>query len=1142
MKTFNVQAAYNRNDFKRFLQDFLTEDFVPNEEELYFDFKNIAKGYNLGEANDLDLSVFEFIVNSSHDPRVTITKEVVALMKKYDSKSNALVAFYYPNSDQWRLSLITTDVEIKNGKISYLYSNPHRYSFLLGKDCKKHTPETMLFSKGPIKQRSENGKELDYTQDLISRFSLEVVNKEFYAQIYRLFEQLVSTDLKHPKASDNNQIKEHFAVRLIGRLIFCWFLKKKTRKDNSSLIPEGLLSLKALSGTQSYYHDKLEPLFFETLNKKKNVRIDKCATDLFKDIPFLNGGLFEPHDDDCYELGEFDQSKYFNTLTIPNKWFYDLFEVFETYNFTIDENTSIDMDLSVDPEILGRIFENLLASINPETQQSARNMTGSFYTPREIVDYMVTTSLRTYLKDKTDLNDQILDELFDVTKTPELTKQQKLDIFKSLTTLKALDPAVGSGAFPMGLLQKIMFILNEIDPDGEIYEEINLIPSTSLFQRNYGNKYKIIRDCIFGVDIQEMAIEIARLRFFLTLIVDEEADDPQPLPNLDFKFACANTLVPLPELDLFSTGDLLNMSIEKLKELRLRFFNSNAQDKDAIKKRFQEEQALILTNVWTQYERGNNKNLGSYADKLGFWNPFKTKSNPWFDPMWMFGVEEGFDIVIANPPYISTKGVSAEDKKIYESVFGFSDDTYNLFTFKGLSLVKQGGTLSYIIPKTFWTTQTKGNMRDLILSKTINYIFDTANPFETVMVDTCIIQVCNKSLPVGHKIAFLDGSHSLRNPIVYPSIEQRIYCNTQNNVIFKPTQLNMTIWEKYGNHVKKLYDTWWDKISTSKKIAQNASELEKYRKDLKPGDITLLGCITEGGQGLATANNGKYIAVRKSSKWAKNIYISRPKKLAEAIKKYPQIEKEIGNLTPDEFVTTKSEKEIALTFDSLKEKYGRDIFGQGYIYRLIDDSEMADVNSLSEDEKENGIVSTKNIYVPYDKGDKDGNRWYLETPFAIAWSRENVHFLKTDPKARYQGYSFFFKEGFCWNNILNPNARLLKCKLKLPTVNDVGSMSLMSIIDLVPNFYFVTLLNSNIIFDYYREFINCTVNIQINDIRQIPIIIPSKEDLSICRKYFDNIVEQKHRSNTNSNIAELERELDLFVCRLYSIYYSDDSI
>ncbi len=755
MKTFNVQDAYNRNDFKRFLQDFLTEDFVPNEEELYFDFKNIAKGYDLGESDDMDLSVFEFIVNSSHDPRVTITKEVVALMKKYNSKSNALVAFYYPNSDQWRLSLITTDVEIKNGKISYLYSNPHRYSFLLGKDCKKHTPETMLFAKGPIKQRSENGKELNYTQDLISRFSLEVVNKEFYAQIYRLFEQLVSTDLKHPKASDNNQIKEHFAVRLIGRLIFCWFLKKKTRKDNSSLIPEELLSLKALDGTTSYYHDKLEPLFFETLNKKRDVRIEKCATGLFKDIPFLNGGLFEPHDDDCYELGEFDQSRYFNTLTIPNKWFHDLFEVFETYNFTIDENTSVDMDLSVDPEILGRIFENLLASINPETQQSARNMTGSFYTPREIVDYMVTTSLRTYLKDKTDLNDQILDELFDVTKTPELTKQQKLDIFKSLTILKALDPAVGSGAFPMGLLQKIMFILNEIDPDGKIYEEINLIPNTSLLQRNYGNKYKIIRDCIFGVDIQEMAIEIARLRFFLTLIVDEEADNPQPLPNLDFKFACANTLISLPEAedDLFSRANL----IESLKNLRKEFFSTSAERKEQIKAEFRRIQELMSFQTFNakqtalfngeieQYKKNKSVQL-ELNDLLSdtYWNPFINKSTPWFDPMWMFGVEDGFDIVIANSPYIAlqaNKGVLGKMYKPYNfKTFNSMGDIYCLFYEKGMELLKQGGILTYITSNK-WMRAGYGEELRLFLSKYQPlYLIDLgAGVFENATVDTNIL-------------------------------------------------------------------------------------------------------------------------------------------------------------------------------------------------------------------------------------------------------------------------------------------------------------------------------------------------------------------------------------------------------------------
>ena len=851
MKTFNVQAAYNRNDFKRFLQDFLTEDFIPNEEELYFDFKNIAKGYNLGEADDMDLSVFEFIVNSSHDPRVTITKEVVALMKKYGSKSNALVAFYYPNSDQWRLSLITTDVvEIKNGKISYLYSNPHRYSFLLGKDCKKHTPETMLFSKGPIKQRSENGKELNYTQDLISRFSLEVVNKEFYAQIYRLFEQLVSTDLKHPKASNNNQIKEHFAVRLIGRLIFCWFLKKKTRKDNSSLIPEELLSLKALDGTTSYYHDKLEPLFFETLNKKRDVRIEKCATGLFKDIPFLNGGLFEPHDDDCYELGEFDQSRYFNTLTIPNKWFHDLFEVFETYNFTIDENTSVDMDLSVDPEILGRIFENLLASINPETQQSARNMTGSFYTPREIVDYMVTTSLRTYLKDKTDLNDQILDELFDVTKTPELTKQQKLDIFKSLTTLKALDPAVGSGAFPMGLLQKIMFILNEIDPDGKIYEEINLLPNTSLLQRNYGNKYKIIRDCIFGVDIQEMAIEIARLRFFLTLIVDEEADNPQPLPNLDFKFACANTLIPLPEAedDLFSRANL----IESLKNLRKEFFSTSAERKEQIKAEFRRIQELMSFQTFNakqtalfngeieQYKKNKSVQL-ELNDLLSdtYWNPFINKSTPWFDPMWMFGVEDGFDIVIANPPYINfskNKVLGAFYKFKKFETFNSKGDIYCLFYEKGLNLLKQNGILTYITSNKWMRGDYGKDLRTFLSKYQPLYLIDLgAGVFENATVDTNIL-VMKKGTYTRPTLAQLHGNNKQINISGKQWLENTFDSNSW--VILSPIEQSIKAKiEKYGTPLRD-----WD-IKINRGVLTGCNEAFIITTEKR--DEILANCKTE---------------------------------------------------------------------------------------------------------------------------------------------------------------------------------------------------------------------------------------------------------------------------------------------------------
>ena len=180
------------------------------------------------------------------------------------------------------------------------------------------------------------------------------------------------------------------------------------------------------------------------------------------------------------------------------------------------------------------------------------------------------------------------------------------------------------------------------------------------------------------------------------------------------------------------------------------------------------------------------------------------------------------------------------------------------------------------------------------------------------------------------------------------------------------------------------------------------------------------------------------------------------------MKKNASLAKELGGAEPKEFLESLSEKEIADLFDSLKEKYGRDIFGLGYIYKLIDDSEIADVDSLTQNEKDNGISTEKKYYVPYDKGDKDGNRWYLETPFAIAWSRENVQFLKTNSGKKGAGMpvvrnpQFNFKEGFCWTDI---NSTFLKARLKGKGIFDVVSMSLFSKVDL-PDWYFVTLINT----------------------------------------------------------------------------------
>jgi adenine-specific DNA-methyltransferase len=313
-----------------------------------------------------------------------------------------------------------------------------------------------------------------------------VVNKEFYKEISDLFTQLVGgsvykgkqkTDyealLKLPHVQDKSQTSLEFAVRLIGRVIFCWFLREKKSDLGKSLMPNNLLSLEAVKNYPDYYHTILESIFFEVLNKPINSRKDDFIHEPFSSIPYLNGGLFSPQDDDFFSYNLGKQAVNHNTVDIPDEWIRRFFAVLETYNFTIDENTSFDEELSIDPEMLGRIFENLLAEINPETGESARKSSGSYYTPRVIVDYMVDQSLFLYLKDQTHIDDEKLRSVisYDLTDDEQnpLTTNERERIINALDKVKILDPACGSGAFPMGALQKIVFILQQSDSDGQLW-------------------------------------------------------------------------------------------------------------------------------------------------------------------------------------------------------------------------------------------------------------------------------------------------------------------------------------------------------------------------------------------------------------------------------------------------------------------------------------------------------------------------------------------------------------------------------------------------------------------------------------------------------------------------------------------------
>lgn len=1090
-----------------------------------------------------------------------------------DEFDAALVVFN--SQDHWRLSFVS---DIKGESTS-----PRRYTYVLGEKGKLYNTPVARFC-----ELQQKGITFNNIKDA---FSVEALTKQFYNDLFEWYLWATSDDagISFPNNTaiedDDRENIDIKIIRMITRIMFVWFIKQK------GLVPDCLFQTDFLKGilkdfnpqdtkSGTYYNAILQNLFFATLNRAitdengtrgfakaigrhdikslyRYAELFSITEDevikMFGEIPFLNGGLFECLDktktidgvEQAYNYDGFSRNdkkfadgRYRNRAVVPNVLFFKpekgLFSILSRYNFTIEENTPNEQQVALDPELLGKVFENLLGAYNPETQKTARNQSGSFYTPREIVNYMVDESLMAYLG-KSDTVENLFSDNFtkDDSKNDEYAA-----ISQKLKAVKVLDPACGSGAFPMGLLNRIVDILHKIDPEVSTYRL----------------KLSIIENCIYGSDKQSIAIQITKLRFFISLICDCDKDLSKPnfgiptLPNLETKFVAADSLIGLEkstgkQASLFDDPEILPTK-EELKNIRHRHFEAKSV---SAKQRLRNKDMELRTKLAKLLADNKDYALND-AKQMAQWNPYDQNSvSPFFDPDWMFGIADGFDIIIGNPPYISTKGISALDKALYEQEFGFSDDTYNLFTFKGLDLCKVGGVLTYITPKTFWTTQTKKNMRDLLLKNTIDYIYDTANPFEAVMVDTCITQVRKLPFNTKHLIRFIDGTQSLASPQYFEPVLQSMYVNTLGSVIFKPTRLNLRIHELYGEKVKALYEKWWPKIKTSKDIAKNKAELESYRASLRPGDIALLGCLTEGGQGLATANNGKYIAVRRSTKWATNIIASRPKKLSEAIKKHRMTVPQMNGFADEKsFIESLTEAEIAELFDDLKEKYGRDIFGQGYIYRIIDDSELANVDELTQDEKENGIDASKNYYVPYDKGDKDGNRWYLETPFAIAWSKENVRFLKTNSGRKGEGMpvvrnpQFYFREGFCWIDV---NSTYLKARIKTKGVFDVLSMSLFSVVQ-IPDIYFVSLINSEFISLYVDNFINNTSHFQINDARQLPIIIPNMNTYNKIANIANKAINIKKKISSSSaaiymldedKMQELQNEINSVTLQLYGI-------
>ena len=830
---------------------------------------------------------------SSKKRQFQIAKDI---LRAY-SLSAGLFIFYTEERKPFRFSLVFREAYGTKA----VYSPYKRYTYFVSPEFPNKT-----FIKQVGNCQFENLNEIK------SAFSVQPLTKEFYDEIQTWFYHALKNygkEIFFPGGS-----KEENLIRLITRLMFAWFIKQMGLIPNKLFDPKELKNIvKDFGKGHNYYNAILQNLFFATLNrpitkrrwarkdaktsKEKSLYIyknkflitPKEVLRLFKDIPFINGGLFECLDKDEEYIDGFSR-KPSKQAKVPDKYFFQekeiitdlskfglgkkrfrgLISIFKDYNWTTDESSPIDQEVALDPELLGKVFENLLASYNVETATTARKATGSYYTPKEIVDYMVEESLKEYFKTKTSLSGEKIENLF-YQEEPELSDEEKKELFRAIADVKIIDPACGSGAFCVGALHKLVEILNKIDPKNELLrseqiqrmkkeiektleekeiqeiqylikevekileetEEIektldemmnlneeekiseikkeiekisekttNIIKEknkqekeTNLIKKiqylingiqyfievfyemrdypDYGRKLYLIQNCIYGVDIQNIAVQLTKLRFFLTLILDQKPDKNRenfgilPLPHLETKFVCANTLIGLG-IPFLKDKDIENI-MEELKRVREEYFRVRDRKRklelEKEDKRLREKLKEKLEDIWKKPSSDNKENESVKKDieKIASFDILDpTAKADWFAPVWMFGVD-GFDIVIGNPPYVRQEKIKKEkpllQKQGYE-VFTSTADLYVYFYEKGYKILKQkqGGILAYITSNKWMRAKYGEKLRRFLKENTtiLKLIdFSGYRVFEQT-VDTCILLFKKEKPPKGHIFKFLE--------------------------------------------------------------------------------------------------------------------------------------------------------------------------------------------------------------------------------------------------------------------------------------------------------------------------------------------------------------------------------------------------
>lgn len=790
------QSKFNLSKWQMLLQDYFHADKVRVRAEALDEDAEDRKRYFLGSMTTQDNYELGFFYYEMEDGSVLRRKVGLRnLIRPYLGYGFDAALAVFNDGTNWRLSLIC---DLKEDATS-----TKRFIYVFG--------DEKAYYKTPVSRFVDLQKKANEFLEIKKAFSVEALSDDFfdayrkqYAEFVKFItgkeyvkkgNKWVEQETGEPDAQYFSSFKEDdklvrdYIKKMMGRIVFLYFLQSKGWLAGNLHYMHDLFYDASDEVKGDFLNKVLEPMFFGLLNTKPE---DRSSAPLVNgvgvkyipnadEIPYLNGGLFQQE-----KIDEVDS-------VFPAGMFQSLFDFFDSYNFTIDENDPNDAEVGVDPEMLGKIFENLLEDNKDK---------GAFYTPKEIVRYMCQESLTAYLQtgiEDADVKEHIANfvKTNDVEELGGASSELAMSIDQKLIDVKICDPAIGSGAFPMGLLRELYACRKSI----EIFEEDNAADI----------KRHIIQNNIYGVDIEKGAVDIARLRFWLALIIDEK--EPMPLPNLDFKIMQGNSLLESYKgVDLDVTSKKLKTGKDTKKTcgvLSLGFEETDVQKviQDLVKSYFSITDHTLRAQRRQQIDKyvkdyikicaEGNHEVQNAVDELEIPNDQFFLWHTYFADVFEQG---GFDIVIGNPPYVNVEGISVEDKKIYKDTFTCFEKRADLFSlFLEMALTKLGSAsavVTYIIPSIIHSNLSYKKLRNLFLdNKWLSEVCYTGGKvFHAPTVDTTILRFCKR----GNKKIILKNAVDFENQQV--SSVPSDYFSLFQNLISISDQKTNDLMGKLFNH------------------------------------------------------------------------------------------------------------------------------------------------------------------------------------------------------------------------------------------------------------------------------------------------------------------------------------------------------